>query len=398
MTQMIMATMGEMSLKGMNRKTFENILLKTLRRRLEDLGQWRLQSLQSAIYMEPQNEKAQGLVDEAFSRVLRVFGLAAVSRVAVCEKNIDAIYAVAAAYLKEDLLAAKTFKVASRRADKTFPMDSLEISREVGGYLLEQFPHLVVDVKTPELTVGVEVRETAAYIHAGKQKGAGGMPVPSSGRAALLLSGGIDSPVAGWMMAKRGLGLVAVHFASPPYTSPRAAAKVEMLASLLANYTGPLPYYAVEYTKAQEYLRDTLPRQDFFTVMMRRSMLRITAMICEKEGCEAMITGESLAQVASQTLQALACTDAVQGLPVLRPCIGMDKIEITDIARKIGTFETSIQPYEDCCTIFTPPHPRTRPRMPEVLELEAALPELAALERAAAEAAVFSLRRPPQEG
>lgn len=386
-----MAYQGEMALKGLNRKSFENTLLKTLRKRLAGLGAWQVRASQSTIYMQPQDEQAVQCTGEAFQRVSKVFGLANLSRATLCPKDMKDICETAATTLAPQLQAAKTFKVYAKRADKTFPLNSLQICQELGGYLLGKFPHLQVDVKTPEVSVTVEVRETSAYVHAGKQKGVGGLPVPSSGRAALLLSGGIDSPVAAWLMAKRGLGLVAIHFASPPYTSPRARAKVEQLADLLVPYTGPLPFMVVPFTKTQEYLRDNLQKQEYFTVMVRRSMMRISNTLAQKEECEALITGESLAQVASQTLAALACTDEVQNLPVLRPCIGMDKIEITDIARKIGTFETSIQPYEDCCTLFTPPHPATRPKLELVLHAEAQMPGLAELEAEAAQLADFSL-------
>ena len=391
MQEMLLATMGEMSLKGLNRKTFEKALLKNLRARLAPLGQWKLRTAQSAVYIEPIDEQAVAKTAEAFAQCEKVFGIAAFSRVAVCEKDLDEIEKTALMYLGTQLQAAKTFKVTAKRADKKFPLNSLEISKELGGRILQAYPHLRVDVHNPEVMVTAEVREVSAYVHAGKQRGLGGLPVPTSGRAAVLLSGGIDSPVAAYLMAKRGLGLVAVHFASPPYTSPRAAAKVRALAGLLAPYTGPLPYYTVEYTKAQEYLRDKLPRQAFFTVLMRRSMLRISNAIAHKEGCEALITGECLAQVASQTMMALAVTDQAQSLPVLRPCIGMDKLDITEIARQIDTFETSILPYEDCCTLFSPPHPKTKPKLEEVLDLEKVLPELAALEAEAAASSRFTL-------
>lgn len=394
MGEMILATMGEMSLKGLNRRSFEKILLKTLRQRTAGCGNWAVQTAQSAIYMLPEDDTAAASFETVFSRVEKVFGIATLYRATTCDKTLDDICRTAASYLAGQLNAAKTFRVTSKRADKKFPLNSLEINREVGGYLLESFPHLQVDVHNPDVTVGVQVRENYAYLHGSKLRGAGGLPVPCSGRAILLLSGGIDSPVAAWLMAKRGLALVPVHFASPPYTSPRAAAKVEALADILANWCGPLPYHYVPYTETQVYLRDNLPRQDYFTVLMRRSMLRIANIIAEKEGCDAIVTGESLAQVASQTLLALACTDAAQPLPILRPCIGMDKTEITDIARHIGSFETSIQPYEDCCTIFSPPHPKTQPKLDEVLALEAALPELPRLEAEAAAQAEFSLRMP----
>ena len=286
-------------------------------------------------------------------------------------------------HLRGVLSSAATFKVSAKRSDKAFPLNSMEIGRELGGVLMAAYPHLKVDVHAPQVNVTVEVRDFAAYVHAGKQPGAGGLPVSTSGKAALMLSGGIDSPVAGYMMAKRGLSLTCIHFASPPYTSERARMKVLKLAKELTPYTGNLNVYVVPYTKPQEYIRDNAP-DVLFTVLMRRSMLRIANILCEKEQAKAIVTGESLAQVASQTLMALACTDAAQSLPILRPCIGMDKTEITEIARRIGTFETSILPYEDCCTIFTPPHPKTKPTLAEIEAAEAAMPALAELERAAA--------------
>ncbi len=380
MKEIILAYQGEMSLKGLNRGTFENVLLKTMRRRLKPLGACKIYLAQSTIYVEP----GEGVdVDEVQKRVSKIFGIAALSRAAVCEKDFAAVCETAQSYLCDTLRAAKTFKVSAKRSDKTFPMDSMQIARELGGVLLQAYPHLKVDVHNPEVTVMVEIRDYAAYVHGGKQPGAGGLPVSTSGKAALMLSGGIDSPVAAYLMAKRGLSLMGVHFASPPYTSERARQKVLTLAGLLAPYTGNLNVYVVPYTAVQEHLRDHAP-EALFTVLMRRSMLRITNTLCGKEGAQAIVTGESLAQVASQTLWAIACTDAAQDLPVLRPCIGMDKTEIMEIARKIGTYETSILPYEDCCTIFTPPHPRTKPQLAEIEAAEAAMPGLAALEEQAA--------------
>lgn len=379
--ELILAYQGEMALKGLNRATFESILIKTMRRRLKKLGDFKIYKAQSTMYAEPQNEEAD--MDAAFEVVSKIFGIATLSRAAICPKDFAAIADTAKSYLHEELLAAKSFRVSAKRADKTFPMDSMEIARELGGVLLDAYPHLHVDVRHPELNVTVEIRDFAAYVHGGKRVGAGGLPVSTSGKAALMLSGGIDSPVAGYMMAKRGLSLCGVHFASPPYTGERARLKVLDLARLLSPYTGNMNVYVVPYTKPQEYIRDHAP-EALFTVLMRRSMMRITYVLCEKENAEAIITGESLAQVASQTLKALACTDTAQSLPVLRPCVGMDKTEITEIARKIGTFETSILPFEDCCTIFTPAHPKTRPYPDEIEAAEAAMPDLAALEAEAA--------------
>lgn len=381
MTELILAYQGEMALKGLNRATFESVLLKTMRRRLASVGKFKIYKAQSTMYAEPQEPVD---MDDALERVQKIFGIATVSRAAICDKDFDKICDVAKTYLKDVLTAAKTFKVSAKRSDKRFPLNSMEIGRELGAVLLEAYPHLQVDVHHPDVNVTVEIRDFAAYVHGGKLPGAGGLPVSTSGRAALMLSGGIDSPVAAYMMAKRGLSLVGVHFASPPYTSERAKQKVLTLAQQLTPYTGNLNVYVVPYTTPQEYIRDNAP-DVLFTVLMRRSMLRITHAICEKENLSAVVTGESLAQVASQTLMALACTDAAQSLPVLRPCIGMDKTEITELARKIGTFETSILPYEDCCTIFTPPHPKTRPTMEEIEAAEAAMPELAALEQQAAQ-------------
>ncbi|MEG1321662.1 MAG: tRNA uracil 4-sulfurtransferase ThiI [Ruthenibacterium sp.] len=382
MKELIMAYQGEMALKGLNRATFESVLLKTMRRRLKPVGKFNVYKAQSTMYAEPLEALD---MEDAFSRISKIFGIATISRAAICEKDFTQIAETAKTYLSAELNAAKTFKVSARRADKTFAMDSMEIARELGGILLDAYPHLTVDVHHPDLNVTVEIRDFGAYVHGGKKQGAGGLPVSTSGKAALMLSGGIDSPVAAYMMAKRGLTLIGVHFASPPYTGERARGKVLHLAQLLTPYTGNMNVYVVPYTKPQEFIRDTAP-EELFTVLMRRSMMRITRMLCDKENAEAIITGESLAQVASQTLRAIACTDAAQDLPVFRPCIGMDKTEIIDIARRIGTFETSILPYEDCCTIFTPAHPRTKPHLDEIESAERLMmPELAELEAAAAE-------------
>lgn len=383
MKEILLAYQGEMSLKGLNRATFESVLLKTMRRRLKSLGEFRIYKAQSTMYAEP----GEGVdVDAAEERLSKIFGIAALSRAAVCPKEYEAIRRTAVEYLRGPLAAARTFKVSAKRSDKAFPMNSMELARELGGALLAAYPHLKVDVHRPDVNVMVEIRDFAAYVHGGKKPGAGGLPVSTSGKAMLMLSGGIDSPVAAYLMAKRGLSLACVHFASPPYTSERARDKVLTLAGALTPYTGNLNVYVVPYTAAQEHIRDNAP-DVLFTVLMRRSMLRITRLLCEREDALAVVTGESLAQVASQTLWAIACTDAAQPLPVLRPCIGMDKTEIMEIARRIGTYETSILPYEDCCTIFTPPHPKTKPQLAEIEAAEAGMPGLDALERAAAEGA-----------
>lgn len=381
MKEVLMGYQGEMSLKGLNKNQFESALLKILRYRLKDLGPFRIYCAQSTFYMEPQSDEID--MDAAYDRVSKVFGLAAVSRSVVCEKDFAVICRTAEEYLGENLRTVKTFKVEARRSDKNFPMKSPELMRELGAYLLERHNYLRVDVHQPQFKVIVEIRDYGAYIHGPKKPGAGGLPVGTSGRALNLLSGGIDSPVAAYRMAKRGLALHHVHFASPPYTSERARLKVKALAQLTSVYTGGCTLYVVPYTKPQEYIRDNAPSM-LFTVLMRRSMMRIANAIARHTGCEALVTGESLAQVASQTVQALQCTDTAQDLPVLRPLIGLDKTEIIETARAIGTFETSILPYEDCCTIFTPPHPKIRPELAEILAAEASMPELAALEEQAA--------------
>ena len=381
MQEVIIGYQGEMSLKGLNRNQFESALMKILRYRLKDAGKFNVWCAQSTFYMEPEEDGAD--LDLAFERVSKVFGLAAVSRSAVCKKDFDAICRTAEAYLGETLRHVATFKVEARRSDKTFPMDSPALMRELGAYMLEHHPRLKVDVHNPECKVIVEIRDKGAYVHGPKTPGEGGLPVGTSGRALNLLSGGIDSPVAAYRMAKRGLALDHIHFASPPYTSERARRKVIALAQRATVYTGSCNLFVVPYTRPQEYIRDNAPAM-LFTVLMRRSMMRIASRIAQQQGCGALITGESLAQVASQTVYALRCTDAAQDLPVLRPLIGMDKTEIVETARHIGTFETSILPYEDCCTIFTPPHPKLRPTLEEVLEAEAAMPDLAGLEAEAA--------------
>ena len=371
MDELILLKCGEISLKGLNRGSFEDILIKNAKRSLYKLGRFKFYKAQSTLYAEPLE---QGLdLDAAVERLSRVFGVAALCKARVVEKDFAAIQEAAAAYLKEELEDAATFKVKAKRSDKSFSMNSPEICRRLGGYLLEQFPHLRVDVNKPDLEVMVEIRDFAAYVHRDQLPGAGGIPVGSGGSAALLLSGGIDSPVAGWMLAKRGVRIEAVHFASPPYTSERSLLKVKTLAEKLVPWCGRIHLHSVGFTKFQEAIKDRCP-EDLFTLIMRRQMMAIAEEIALRQECGALITGESVGQVASQTLAALRCTEAaVKELPVLRPVIGMDKEEIIALARKIDTFETSILPYEDCCTVFTPRHPKTKPRLADLLEAESAL-------------------------
>ena len=370
MKQLIMCYLGEMALKGLNKSTFEAQLMKTIRNRIKNIGQFKIYKAQSTFYIEPEDEYSD--VDAAFEKVKKILGIAAVSKAVVTEKDFDKIAEIAPVYLEDALKNARTFKVTAKRSDKSFPMGSLEISREVGAAILRKFHHLKVDVHNPQVTVMVEIRDFGAYIHEAKQPGAGGMPVSTSGKGALMLSGGIDSPVAAYMMAKRGMSIMSVHFASPPYTSDRARHKVITLAEKLTDYTGDMNLFIVPFTEVQEYIRDNgVP--ELFTILMRRSMMRITESISRKFGASAIITGESLGQVASQTMAAITATNASVSMPIFRPVIGMDKTEITEIARKIDTFETSILPYEDCCTIFTPPHPKTKPSLEEVISAEEAM-------------------------
>ncbi len=370
MNEMILLKLGEMVLKGLNRRSFEDKLQANIYRRLNNLGQFRVYTRQSTTYVEPMTDACD--MDGAWEALTRVFGVVGLSRARACEKDKDAILAAAREYLDDKLSAARTFKVETKRADKTFPMTSIQLSQYVGGELDELYPDLKVDVHHPELTVHIEVRDYAAFVHADPEPGAGGLPVGINGRAVSLLSGGIDSPVASWMIAKRGVALEMVHFFSYPYTSNEAKEKVIDLARLLTPWCGRLTVHVVPFTAIQEELRRSCP-QELFTLVMRRFMMRISEKVAQRCGARALVTGECLGQVASQTMEAMAVTGAVASLPVLRPVVGMDKEDIVKIARKIGTFETSILPYEDCCTVFTPRHPRLRPTLEELEAAEQGL-------------------------
>ena len=381
MNEMILLKLGEVVLKGLNRRTFEDKLLANIRRRLQHCGDFHVYSKQSTVYVEPKGPECD--LDGAFAACRQVFGVIAVTRALPCPKDKDAIFHCARNYLDKELREAKTFKVETRRSDKHFPMNSMEISQYVGGLLHDAYPHLKVDVHDPELCVHVEVREKAAYVHAPSQPGAGGLPTGMGGTAVSLLSGGIDSPVACHMIAKRGVKLELVHFYSPPYTSVQAKEKVVALAKLLAPWCGRMKLHVVPFTEIQEAIRANCP-EEHFTLIMRRFMMRLAQGVAARTGAKALVTGESLGQVASQTMDALTVSDQVCTMPVLRPVIGMDKAEIVRLARQIGTFETSILPYEDCCTVFTPRHPRTHPVLADVLEYEKALDIDGLVERALA--------------
>ena len=370
MHEIILCKLGEVVLKGLNRHSFEMKLMSNIRRRTQRCGKFKIYSRQSTIYVEPAEEPCD--LDAAYDACKKVFGIIAIARAVPCPKEKEAIFATAKEYLGPALLAAKSFKVESKRSDKSFPMGSIQLSQWVGGALHDTFPHLTVDVHNPELTVYLEVREDAAYVHGPAEAAAGGLPIGMGGHAVSLLSGGIDSPVSSYMIAKRGVQLELLHFASPPYTSQQAREKVLQLAQELTVWCGRLTVHIVPFTEIQEEIRRKCP-EDHFTLIMRRFMMRLADRLAHELCCKALVTGESLGQVASQTIQALCVSDDAATMPVLRPLIGMDKEEIVRIARHVGTFDTSILPYEDCCTVFTPRHPKTKPNLEEVREYEAAL-------------------------
>lgn len=390
MKEIILIKNGELALKGLNRGSFESALMRNLKRRLKPLMKFEMTKSQSTIVIEPLEEDAD--MDQAAEEVGKVFGIAAYSRAAVCEKEMQTILRTAEEYLGDELDMIRTFKVESRRADKSFPLKSPEISREMGGYLLKRHPNLSVDVHNPDLVVNVEVRQKGAYIHGNQLKGSGGLPVGTSGKAAILISGGLDSPVAAYTMAKRGLVLTGIHFASPPYTSARAEEKVTDLMYEVAEYAGNMKFFIVPFTEIQEHIKDDCP-EEMFTVIMRRMMMRVASRIAAENDCGALITGESLGQVASQTLDAIRCTDAAADLPVLRPLIGTDKIDIVDTSRKIGTYDTSIEPYEDCCTVFTPKHPKLHPSLEKIEAAEANMDYAPMIDRAVENVKFLFVRR-----
>ena len=370
MREMILCKLGEVVLKGLNRRSFEDKLIGNLRRRTAKCGNFRIYSKQSTIYVEPVNDESD--LTAAYAACKQVFGVIAVSRALPCEKDVQAIIRTAKDYLAPEFARARDFKVESKRADKTFPLTSIQLSQQVGGALHQAFPRCAVNVHAPELTVFIEIRDDAAYVHGPAEAGAGGLPIGMGGSAVSLLSGGIDSPVASYMMAKRGVSLEMVHFFSPPYTSDAAKEKVLELGRKLTAWCGRMSVMVVPFTKIQEEIRDKC-HEELFTLIMRRFMMRIAEKVARQENSEALITGESVGQVASQTMTALGTTDMVVNMPVFRPLIGFDKEEIIAVSEKIGTFETSSLPYEDCCTVFTPRHPATHPKMEKILEGESKL-------------------------
>ena len=370
MKEIFLLKLGEVVLKGANKRQFEGKLRQNVRRRMKPYGNFDVYIMQSTVYVEPMDEMAD--VEGAWEACRSIFGVVSLCRCRPCEKNLDAIYEAVEAYLGDDLDCAKSFKVESKRSDKAFPLTSIGISQEIGGRLAEAHPNCMVDVHHPEYTVYVEIRDLAAYVHGPAEPGAGGLPTGVGGRAMCLLSGGIDSPVAAYMMAKRGVEIECVHFFSYPYTSQLAKDKVLELARLVTRYSGRMTVNIVSFTQIQEAIRDNCP-EEYFTLIMRRFMMEISQRIAKDDGCGALITGENLGQVASQTMEAMTVTGAVVDIPVFMPLVGMDKEEIVTIARKIGTLQTSILPYEDCCTVFTPKHPKTKPTLGQVVNAEKGL-------------------------
>ena len=379
MNEIFLMKLGEIVLKGANKRQFENKLRQNVRRRMRPFGNFDVYIMQSTVYVVPEDDQAD--VDGAWEACHSIFGVVSLCRCRPCEKNLDAIFNAIEEYLGEDLDCAKSFKVESKRSDKQFPLTSIGISQEIGGRLAEAHPTVEVDVHNPEYTVYVEVRDLAAYVHGPAEPGAGGLPTGVGGRAMCLLSGGIDSPVAAYMIAKRGVEIECVHFFSYPYTSQLAKDKVLELARLVTRYSGRMTVNIVSFTEIQEAIRDNCP-EEYFTLIMRRFMMEIAQKLAKHDGCGALITGENLGQVASQTMEAMAVTGAVVDIPIFMPLVGMDKEEIVTIARKIGTMETSILPYEDCCTVFTPKHPKTKPTIGQLLHAEEKLDRQAMIDKA----------------
>ena len=381
LNEIFLLKLGEIVLKGANKRQFEDKLRQNIRRRMKAYGNFDVYIMQSTVYVEPMDEMAD--VEGAWEACHTIFGLVSLCRCRACEKTMASIFTAVEEYLGEDLDCAESFKVESKRSDKAFPMTSIAISQEIGGRLAEAHPDCRVDVRNPAYTVYVEVRDLAAYVHGPAEPGAGGLPTGVGGRAMCLLSGGIDSPVAAYMIAKRGVEVECVHFFSYPYTSQLARDKVMELARLVTRFCGRMTVNIVSFTQIQEAIRDNCP-EEFFTLIMRRFMMEISQRIAKDDGCGALITGENLGQVASQTMQAMAVTGAVVDIPIFMPLVGMDKEEIVTIARKIGTLETSVLPYEDCCTVFTPKHPKTKPSLGQVLHAERKLDRESLIQQALA--------------
>ena len=372
MREVLLVRYGEVFLKGQNRPFFLRKLVDHVKDAVQEVH-GHVWLSEGRIYVSDYTDQ-----DEAIRRVSRVFGVHSVSPAIEMEKDsFEAICAQAARMMEKK---TGTFKVLAKRSDKQYPMDSPTIMREAGGYILDHVPQLSVDVNNPDHEITIEIRKLA-YLSVDRTMAVSGMPMGTNGKACLLLSGGIDSPVAGFMIAKRGVELCCVHYHSFPYTSERAKEKVLELARILSEYCGKMRVYIVPFTEIQMQIHEKCP-ENFTTLIMRRYMMRIAEILAKKDGAQALITGESIGQVASQTMEALGCTDEVVSMPVFRPCVGMDKSEIIERAEKIGTMETSSLPYEDCCTVFTPKHPATHPRKELVRRAEEKLDTKALIDAA----------------
>jgi thiamine biosynthesis protein ThiI len=367
-SETILVRYGEIGLKGKNRSSFESALVRNIRTALAGTEGLKVYREHGRVYVTH-----SGSPGTATERLARVFGIVSFSPVSVSSPNIEAIEVKALEEaVKAGCRAGTTFKIETRRANKSFPITSPEVSRRVGAYILDHIPGLVVDVHNPQVLVNIEIRDHEAYVFSTSIAGPGGLPVGVSGRGALMLSGGIDSPVAGWLAMKRGISLVGVHFYSFPFTSERSKEKVLDLHKVLASYGGKFPVYVVPFTEIQRQIRMNCPEPLYVTIM-RRMMFRISELICDKERCSSIFTGENLAQVASQTIESIAVIENVVSRPTLRPVITMDKTEIVAIAQKIGTYDISIRPFEDCCTIFVPKNPATKPKLRDAERAEADL-------------------------
>lgn len=372
MKEAILVKEGEIFLKGLNKKKFESTLIKNIKSAIKDLGEFTILKEQSTITIIPSKDID---LDFVLDKISKVFGISVFSKALIVEKDFEIIKNSCIKYLEKNLKNSKNFKVISKRSDKNFPLSSQSICCEIGEFILSNFKHLSVNLHNPEISIYIEIRDSFSYIYSKPFKGAGGIPVNNKEKALLLLSGGIDSPVAAWMISKRGISLSAVHFISPPYTGARALKKVEDLILILKEWNLKIPLYIVNTTKLQEEIKKNCP-QNLLTIVLRRAMIKIAQKIAieEKEKgnveIKALVTGESLSQVASQTLSAIACTNSVSSIPILRPLIGMDKEEIVTLAKKIGSFNTSILPYEDCCSVFSPKHPKTNPKLFEIENAE----------------------------
>ena len=370
--EVVLVKEGEIFLRGLNKRNFENDLIKNIKRNLKPLGIFEYIKAQSTITVIP---KTYFDMDVICNKISKIFGIASFCRAAMAEKNFEDIKNITKQYFKDRLKHCKTFKVFAKRSDKNFSFSSPEICCKLGEFVLNEFPNLKVNLTNPDISINIEIRDYFCYIYSNKIEGAKGIPIGSTGTGMLLLSGGIDSPVAAFMMAKRGMKLKAVHFVSPPYTSSRALKKVEDIILILQNWLGIMPLSIVSVTDIQEKIKKSCP-ESLNTIILRRFMVRIAESIAIEQNSKraynikAIVTGDSLAQVASQTLSALCCVDSACNMPILRPLIGMDKGEIVNIARNIGTFNTSILPYEDCCTVFTPKHPKTSPKLQNILKAE----------------------------